>query len=180
MPINNGVFCNQIPLPWGKKKAFLWIQLTAFALSLGFPRSDAAADCLCTKGHIYMLLISPRCSAMTQTVIKGTCPGTVMWPFHLYCRILSASVGPNRTNSWWSVSCDNKITAVVDDVMGVCVASLSFTEPHNQKASKYFLTIVFLCKYVLDGVLDRWACVSHYLQYLTHDVLKLLKKLYYS
>ncbi len=52
---------------------------------------------------------------------------------------------PNRTNSWWSVSCDNKITAEVDDVMGICVASLSFTEPHNQKASKQVFSYVNTC-----------------------------------
>ncbi len=174
MPINNGVFCNQIPLPWEKKKkASLWIQLTGFALSLGFPHSDAAADCFCTKGHIYMLLISPRCSAMTQTVIKGTCPGTVMWPFHLYCRILSVSVGcfliELTVGGAFLVTTklQQRLTMLWGFVWHHCQSPSHTT---RKQAS------IFICKYVLDGVLDRCACVSHYLKYLTHDVLKLLKK----
>lgn len=53
---------------------------------------------------------------------------------------------PYWTKSWERVFWDNKITAVVDDVMGICMASLSFTEPHNHKASHSYSC--FFCLFV--------------------------------
>lgn len=163
MPINNGVFCNQIPL--------LFMD---------------SADRVCIIPGLSTLRCRSRLSLYQGAHLHAPnlpqmfCNDTdsdkrdMSWDSHVTVSpLLSYSISfswllPNRTNSWWSISCDNKITAAVDDVMGVCVASLSFTEPHNHKASKYFHTIVFLCKYVLDDVLDRCTCVSHYLQHLTH------------
>lgn len=86
----------------------------------------------------YMLLISSRCSAMTQKVIKGTCPGIVMWPLHLCCRIPSSSGGcfliELTVGEVFVVTAKLQQRLRMWGVLVVCKASLSFGEPHDQKA----------------------------------------------
>lgn len=88
---NNSVFCNQIPLPWERQvfSRFIWQGLLypwAF-------HTQMLHQIVSIPRGTYMLLISSRCSQMTQKVIKGTCPGIVMWPLHLCCHIPSSSGG---------------------------------------------------------------------------------------
>jgi len=128
MPINNSVFCNQIPLPWEKENLFM-DSAGRVCIILGFPRSDATKDCLCTKGHIYMLLIFPRCSAMTQTVIKGKCPGTVMLPLNIYCRIPSFGYFLIKLTVGEAFLVTTKLQQWFMVFGRVCMASLSFGEP---------------------------------------------------
>lgn len=92
MPINNGVFCNQIPLPWGEKESLFMDSADRVCIIPGLFTLRCRSRLSLYQGAHLQAPYLPQMFC-NDLVIKGTCPGTVMWPFHLYCRILTASVG---------------------------------------------------------------------------------------